>query len=149
MVATAYLQDLIAAGFMAPEMSHLACDPSKLVRARKAAMESSREKDKNKYKTEKIVGMDLNVRRDKHMRAMVADSNGKLKMRMVTNEPSSLSHFTPETPVHPESEKPALKVAQGLFNILEQRNSTDSLTVPRRRLNKHEHGVEVSQPCTP
>ena len=55
MVATAYLQDLIAAGFMAPEMSYLACDPSKLVRARKAAMESSKEKDKNKYKTEIFV----------------------------------------------------------------------------------------------
>mgnify|MGYP007101578413 CR=1 FL=1 len=49
MVATAYLQDLIAAGFMAPEMSYLACDPSKLARARKAAMESSREKDMEKY----------------------------------------------------------------------------------------------------
>ena len=68
------------------------------------------------------------------MRAMAADSSGKLKMRMVTEEneyvsiePSGryLSHFTPETPVHPE--KPALKVAQGLFNILEQHNSTDSL----------------------
>ena len=57
MVATAYLQDLIAAGFMAPEMSYLACDPSKLARARKAAMESSREKNKDKYKTEKIVGI--------------------------------------------------------------------------------------------
>ena len=65
---------------------------------------------------------------------MLADSSGKLKMRMVTeeheavtNEPSGLylSHLTPETPVHPK--KPALKVAQGLFNILEQHNSTDSI----------------------
>ena len=30
---------------MAPEMSFLACDPSKLAGARKAAMESSREKE--------------------------------------------------------------------------------------------------------
>ena len=79
MVATAYLQDLIAAGFMAPEMSYLACDPSKLARARKAAMESSREKDKDEYETKKIVGMGYDGRRDKHMRAMVADSSGKLK----------------------------------------------------------------------
>ena len=111
MEATAYLQDLIAAGFMAPEMSYLACDPSKLARARKAAMESSREKDKVKYETEKIVGIGYDGRRDKHMQAMLADSSGKLKMRMVTeeNEPVTiepsgryLSHLTPETPVHPE-----------------------------------------------
>ena len=68
-VATAYLQDLIAAGSMAPEMSFLACDPNKLARARKAAMESSREKDKDKYKTEKIVGMGYDGRRDKHTRS--------------------------------------------------------------------------------
>ena len=78
--------------------------------------------------------MGYDGRTDKHTRAMVADSSGKLKMRMVTEENESLtdepsgrylSHFTPETPVHPE--KPALKVAQGLFNILEQHNSTDSI----------------------
>ena len=64
-------------------------------------------------------------RRDKHTQTMVADSSGKLKMRMVTeeheslnNEPSGcyLSHFTLETPVHPE--KPALKVSStSTFNI--------------------------------
>ena len=79
MVATAYLQDLITAGFMAPVMPDLACDPSKLARARKAAMESSKDKDKDKYKTEKIVGMGYDGRRDKHKRAMVADSSGTLK----------------------------------------------------------------------
>ena len=47
MVATAYLQDLIAAGFMTPEMSYLACDPSKLARARKAAMETKKLKMRN------------------------------------------------------------------------------------------------------
>ena len=78
--------------------------------------------------------MGYDGRTDKHTRAMVADSSGKPKMRMVTEENESLtdepsgrylSHFTPETPVHPE--KPALEVAQGLFNILEQHNSTDSI----------------------
>ena len=119
---------------MAPEMSYLALDHSKLARARKAAMESSRENDKDKYKTENIVGMSYDGRRDKHLQAMVADSSCKLIMRVVTkehksvtNEPSGrfLSHFTPETPVH--TVKPALKVAQGLFIILEQHNSTDSI----------------------
>ena len=66
-------------------------------------MESSREKDKDKHEAENIVGMGYDGRRDKHTQAMVADSSGKLKMRMVTeeqesvtNEPSGryLSHFT-------------------------------------------------------
>ena len=92
MVASAYLQDLIAAGFMAPAMSYLACDPSKLAGARKAVMESSREKDKDKYGTEKIVGMGYDGRRDKHMQAMVADSSGKLKIRMVTEEHESVTN---------------------------------------------------------
>ena len=65
---------------------------------------------------------------------MVADSTGKMKMRMITEEHESvteepsgryLTHFVPEMPVHPE--KPALKVAQGLFDILVQHDSTDSL----------------------
>ena len=92
------------------------------------------EKDKDKNETENKVGIGYDGRRYLHMRAMVADRSGKLKMRMVTeehesvtNEPSGCypSHFTPDTPVH--SEKPALKVAQGLFNILVQHNSTDSI----------------------
>ena len=73
-------------------------------------------------------------RQDKHTRAMVAVSTGKVRMRIiteeheaVTEEPSGcyLTHFAPEAPS--SSERPALKVAQGLFNILEQHNSTESL----------------------
>ena len=45
MVATSYMQDLIAADFKAPEMSYMACGPSKLARVREAAMESSRAKE--------------------------------------------------------------------------------------------------------
>ena len=115
-------------------MSYLVCDPSKMVRARKSAMQECKEKDKDKYDTEQIVGIGYDGRRDKHTRAMVPDSTGKLKMMMiteeheaVTEEPSGryLTHFVPETPVHPE--KPALKVAQGLYSILEQHGSTKSL----------------------
>ena len=50
---------------MAPEMSYMACDPDKLARARKAAMNSSMEKDKDKYKTEKIFGIRYDGRRNK------------------------------------------------------------------------------------
>ena len=115
-------------------MAYLACDPNKIARARRSVMEHSKEKDKEKYETEKIVGIGYDGRRDKHTRAMVADSLGKMKMRMimeehesVTEEPSGryLTHFVPETPVHPE--KPALKVAQGLLDILEQHDSTETL----------------------
>ena len=97
---------------MAPEMSYMACDPDKLARARKAAMNSSMEKDKDKYETEKIFGIRYDGRRNKQIRAMVSNIRGKLKMRMwtkeheyVTNEPSGryLSHFTPETQLTPYS----------------------------------------------
>ena len=133
-IATAFLQDLIAAGHLDPEMSYLACDPNKIARARKAAMGRSQVMDNQKYEGEKIIGMGYDGRRDKQTRAMVADSTGKMKMRMiteeheaVTEEPSGryLTHFVPETP--DSSEKPALKVAQGLLDILEQHNSTQSI----------------------
>ena len=115
-------------------MSYLACDPNKIARARKAAMGSFQVMDNQKYEAEKIIGMGYDGRRDKQTRAMVADSTGKMKMRMiteeheaVTEEPSGryLTHFVPETP--DSSEKPALKVAQGLLGILEQHNSTQSI----------------------
>ena len=133
-IATAFLKDQIAYGVVPPEMAYLACDPNKIARARKAVMKDSQSKDKEKYEDEKIVGIGYDGRRDKHTRAMVADSTGKLRMRMVTEEHESVTeepsgryigHFVPEAPVHPE--KPALKVAQGLLEILEQRDSTDSL----------------------
>ena len=115
-------------------MSYLACDPSKVARSRQAAMTRSQARDNAKYDSEKITGMGYDGRRDKQTRAMVADSTGKVRMRTireeheaVTEEPSGryLTHFAPEAPS--SSERPALKVAQGLFNILEQHNSTESL----------------------
>ena len=56
--------------------------------------------DNQKYEGEKIIGMGYDGRRDKQTRAMVADSTGKMKMRMITEEPSGryLTHFVPETP---------------------------------------------------
>ena len=115
-------------------MVYLACDPSKLVRARKKVMESSKEKDRAKQ--EKVVGMSYDGRRDRNARAMVPDPSGKPKMRTiieehesVTEEPSGryLGHFTPQSPG--SNEKPALKVAQGLLAILEEYDSTNSLQV--------------------
>ena len=85
-IATAFLQDLIAAGHLGPEMSYLACGPMKIARARRAAMEKSRMKDNQNYESDKIIGLGYDGRRDKQTRAMVADSTGKLKMRMVTEE---------------------------------------------------------------
>ena len=113
-------------------MSYLACDPSKLVRARKKAMEDAKEKDMANQKP--IVGLGYDRSRDRHTRALVDDSSGKKKMRMiteeheaVTEEPSGkyLGHFVPKTPVG--HEKPALNVAQGLMSILVQSRSTNSL----------------------
>ena len=67
---------------------------------------------------------------------MVSDNSGKLKMRMVKEEhvtvsiePSGryLAHFVPEKPIN--REKPALKIAQALYELLQQYNSTDSLQI--------------------
>ena len=135
-IASEFLKDLIAAGHLDPDMAYLACDPSKLYRARKAAMEDAREQDLEKHKEAKIVGMGYDGRKDKHTRAMVEDSHGMVKMRMikeehisVTEEPDGkyLTHFVPEDPIYPE--KPALKTAQALYTILEKFDSLESLQI--------------------
>ena len=83
---------------------------------------------------EKVVGMSYDGRRDKRTRAMVPDSFGKMRMRVITEEHESvteepsgqyLAHFTPEPPVHPE--KPAEKVAEALYELLLKHDSTESL----------------------
>ena len=134
MITSSFLQDLIKAGHLSPEMAYLACDPHKIRRARKAVMKASQEKAASGI--EPIVGMSYDGRRDKHTRAMVEDSFGKVRMRMVTEEHESvteepsgkyLGHFVPLPPVLPE--KPALKVAEGLYDILLQHNSTETLMI--------------------
>ena len=84
-IATAFLQDLIAAGHLDPKMSYLACDPNKIARARQAVMEVSQMRDNQNYESDKIIGLGYDGRRDKQTRAMVANSTGKVKMRMVTD----------------------------------------------------------------
>ena len=134
-IASEFLKDLIAAGFLGSDMAYLACDPSKLVRARRDVMEEARGQDMNKHTDVKIVGIGYDGRKDK-TRAMVSDSFGQVRMRIVqeehvsvSEEPSGkyLTHFVPAEPVHPE--KPALKTAQALFDVLEQFNSVDSLQI--------------------
>ena len=129
-----FLKDLIAAGHLSPDMSYLACDRNKLDRARKAAMSEANMNDKEKKARDKIEAISYDGRRDKHTRAMVLDSTGRLRMRTITEEHESvteepsgryLSHFVPNSPVYPE--KPALKVAQGLYHIIQQNEAEDSL----------------------
>ena len=133
-IATEFLKDLITAGVLEPKMAYLACDPSKLERARKQVMAQATEMDKQAYAHEKIEGLSYDGRKDKRTRAMVTDSYGKTRMRMVkeehisvTEEPKGryLSHFVPDQPSH--KEKPALKVAQSLYHLLEQHDSLDSI----------------------
>ena len=135
MIASAYLKDLISAGHLPSDKSYLACDPSKLVRARKRAMSEAREESSDKQT--KVVGIGYDGRRDKHTLAMVPDkATGKSKMRMVVEEHESvteepcghyLGHFTPKPPSG--KEKPALKVAQGVVELLQKHDSTESLMV--------------------
>ena len=101
-IASGYLQDLITAGHLPAKMAYLACDPSKIARARKGAMARSTEKDKEKLQGEEITSVYFDGRKDK-TRALVPDSQGKLHPRIikeehvaVTVEPSGhyLTHFT-------------------------------------------------------
>ena len=132
-IASEYLKDLISSGYLAPEMSYLACSRFKIMRAKKRVMKECSEKEGT---TENIIGIGYDGRKD-NTRAMVKDdTSGKMKMVTVkethvsvTEEPlgTYLTHFVPETPVHPE--KPALKVAQALYEILEENDSLESLMV--------------------
>ena len=134
-VCTGYLQDLIAAGHVSPDLAYLACDPSKLVRARKASMAISIRKDLEKVEQEEITGIYFDGRRDK-TRALIPDSHGKMHPRIikeehiaVTVEPSGkyLTHFTPPPAVPPE--KPAKKEAECLHEVLQSTGSTESCLV--------------------
>ena len=134
-VASEFLKDFIAAGHLAPEMAYLACDPSKMKRARKVAIAEATKLDKEKQADGNgIIGMGYDGRKDSHTRAMMADSSGKMRMRIVkeehvtvNEEPSGkyLHHFVPEEAVPPE--KPAQKIAQALRDLLEEHDSLDSL----------------------
>ena len=134
-IATGFLQDLIANGHLPLDLSYLACDPSKLVRARKAAMVQSKAVDKERLEEEKITAVYFDGRRDL-TRALVPDVHGKLHPRIikeehiaVTVEPSGkyLTHFTPPSAVHPE--KPAFKEAESLFEVLHSLGATESCQV--------------------
>ena len=134
-IASGYLQDLISAGHLPAKMAYLACDPSKIVRARKGAMARSTEKDKEKLQGEEVKGIYFDGRKDK-TRALVPDSRGKMHPRIikeehvaVTVEPSGhyLTHFTPAPAHHPE--KPAFKEAEALFEILQDLGATESCIV--------------------
>ena len=136
-VASEFLKDLIAAGHLAPEMAYLACDPSKMKRARKVAIAEATKLDKEKQADgNRIIGMGYDGRKDSHTRAMMADSSGKMRMRIVkeehvtiSEEPSGkyLHHFVPEEAVPPE--KPAQKIAEALRDLLEEHDSLDSLMI--------------------
>ena len=102
---------------------------------------------------EKIKGFSYDGRKDKHTRAMVTDSWGNTKMRMVKEEHVSvceepkgryISHFVPDEPTYPE--KPALKVSQALYDLLVKHNSLHY--VPCWRFNKHQYRLERRKPCS-
>ena len=129
-----YLKDLIAAGILSSEMSYLVCDPSKIERARKSVMNKAKDADKLSSSKDPIKGFSYDGRKDKHTRAMVSDSAGNMRLRMIKEEHISvslepagryLSHFVPDKPILPD--KPALKVAQVLYHILEENNSIHSI----------------------
>ena len=135
-IASQFLKDLINAGYLPPEMVFLACDPSKLVRARKKVMTAAKG-DNSEKGSRQIEAISYDGRKDRNTKAMIWDpAIGKEKLCKVTEEHESvveeptgryIGHFKPDPPIHPE--KPALKVAQGLLKLLEENNSTQSLQV--------------------
>ncbi|XP_065640992.1 uncharacterized protein LOC124806086 isoform X2 [Hydra vulgaris] len=134
-IATSYLQDLIEAGFLTPESSYLACDPSKLTRERKKVMVVAKKKDNLKLPKADNIAIYFDGRKDS-TRAMINDSNGQLHPIIikeqhitVTIEPGGryLGHFTPNAPNHLDN--PAKKIAKGVYNLLEQYNLTESCLV--------------------
>ena len=101
-ICTEFLKDLISAGYLSQDMAYLACDKSKLVRARKKCMDETNSNRKNNIK-----GLGYDGRKDKYTRAMQTDINGNTKMGIITEEHVSLScepggeyltHFVPEEP---------------------------------------------------
>ena len=85
-------------------MSYLACDPSKIERARKCVMREAKEVDQYSHSKDQIVGIAYDGRKDKRTRAMVSDTFGNTRLRMikeehisVSSEPAGryLSHFVP------------------------------------------------------
>ena len=134
-IATGFLKDMIAAGHISQEMNYLACDPKKLMRARRVAMESSRECDKSRLKDSEVLGVYFDGRKDL-TRVIVHDSNGNLHPRLikeehisVTVEPSGayLGHVSPESPEYPD--KPAQKVAEAVFDLLNEKGIADKCVV--------------------
>ena len=131
MICTEFLKDLIAGGHLSQEMSFLACDPSKVERARRVAMaEAITEQD------DKIIGLGYDGRKDKETRSMMTDLNGNIKLGKTTEEHVTLSlepqgvyldHFIPPVPL--PGEKPALKQAQQIIRILTEHDSLGSLQV--------------------
>ena len=79
-IASSFLKDLISAGHLPPDMSYLACDPSKLYRARNRAMIDSKSEDKAESVSRKVKGMSYDGRKDCLARAIVLDSYGKYKI---------------------------------------------------------------------
>ena len=81
------------------------------------------------------IGIYFDGRKDS-TRAMINDSNGQLhpinikeQHITVTIEPGGryLGHFTPNA--HTHSDKPAKKIAEGVYNLLQQYNLTESCLV--------------------
>lgn len=123
-ICSSYLQDLISAGHLSSDLSYLSCDPNKVRRARTLAMSQAKNIDQRKLDQEKIQGIYFDGRKDNTL-LMQPDSRGILHKKIekeyhvsVTCEPEGkyLDHFTPDEPIYPE--KPALKEAEGLYDIL-------------------------------
>ena len=134
-IATAYLHDLIKAKYISCDLSYLACDPSKLTRARKKAMKYAIKRDSEKFEKSNILGIFFDGRKDT-TRTMEPDSTGRLHHRMtkeehvtVTVEPSGdyLGHITPDKADHPD--KPAKKTAEGVYRLMAQSGADETCQV--------------------
>nr|XP_047134946.1 uncharacterized protein LOC124812399 [Hydra vulgaris]XP_047134947.1 uncharacterized protein LOC124812399 [Hydra vulgaris] len=131
-IITGIIKDFIAAGYLSPDMSYLSVDPNKMRRAKNNVIKENIIIGANKCSNENIIGIAYDGRKD-WTKTLIPDKYGKLHSRVkkeehisVTWEPTGryLAHITSEPALHPE--KPAKKIVEALYEVLEKNNATES-----------------------
>jgi hypothetical protein len=134
-IITGIIKDFIAAGYLSPDMSYLSVDPNKMRRAKNNVMKENTIIEANKCSNENIIGIAYDGRKD-WTKTLIPDKYGKLHPRVIKEEHISVSweptgrylaHITPKPALHPE--KPAKKIAEALYDVLEKNNATESCIV--------------------
>ena len=99
-------------GISGCDRDYLACDPSKICRARQIAMNKAQQSGNGIVQQEGRIQAIYSNRRNDNARAMEPDSMGKLHPRIITEEQEHDIEATPEPAT--STDKPVKLVADGL-----------------------------------